>query len=417
MTRTERQKEGVKKWIKNGCKGTLEWCTGVGKTRGALVAIKAFIEKNPGKQVLIIVPTANLKDQWVKELVENDLFMGVQVEIINTAIKHKWNCGLLVLDEIHVLGADTFKKIFECASYAMVLGLTATMERLDGKHTIIQKYCPIIDTISIGEATRNGWLSPYKEYMVFVEVDLTEYLDYNKKFLNHFSFFNYDFNLAMKCGTGKDSWQNREAYLREIMPNGSKQELSDMRKIIAANAFGFVSMMAKRKEFIYNHPKKIEITELILRHRPNSKAITFSPTIKIAEKIKVGYTCHSKQTKSKRKKTLEEFCLMDSGVLNSSKALDVGADIPGLNLAVVLSNTSSSTQKTQRIGRVIRFSENKTAEVFTLVLKGTVEHEWFKKSMENKTYITIDEEELIKVLNGEDFQEYASKEKQVMIRF
>lgn len=39
-----------------------------------------------------------------------------------------------------------------------------------------------------------------------------------------------------------------------------------------------------RKSFIANHPKKIEITNKILENRLNSKAITFSPTIKIAEK-------------------------------------------------------------------------------------------------------------------------------------
>lgn len=30
MTRSERQELGVKKWVANGCKGTLMWCTGTG---------------------------------------------------------------------------------------------------------------------------------------------------------------------------------------------------------------------------------------------------------------------------------------------------------------------------------------------------------------------------------------------------
>lgn len=30
LTRTERQKEGLREWIKHGCKGTLSWATGVG---------------------------------------------------------------------------------------------------------------------------------------------------------------------------------------------------------------------------------------------------------------------------------------------------------------------------------------------------------------------------------------------------
>ena len=30
LDRTERQKLGVRKWIQSGCRGTLQWCTGVG---------------------------------------------------------------------------------------------------------------------------------------------------------------------------------------------------------------------------------------------------------------------------------------------------------------------------------------------------------------------------------------------------
>lgn len=38
----------------------------------------------------------------------------------------------------------------------MILGLTATLERLDGKEIIIKKYAPVCDTITLNEATQNG---------------------------------------------------------------------------------------------------------------------------------------------------------------------------------------------------------------------------------------------------------------------
>ena len=34
-----------------------------------------------------------------------------------------------------------------------------------------------------------------------LDVDLTEYKELNRKFNNTFSFFNYDFELAMSCAT------------------------------------------------------------------------------------------------------------------------------------------------------------------------------------------------------------------------
>jgi hypothetical protein len=46
--------------------------------------------------------------------------------------------------------------------------------------------------------------------------------------------------------------------------------------------------MRKRKEFIYYHPKKMEIAKKIIEARQNSKGITFSSTIKQAESFGFG---------------------------------------------------------------------------------------------------------------------------------
>ena len=92
-------------------------------------------------------------------------------------------------------------------------------------------------------------------------------------------------------------------------------------------------------------------------------------------------------------------------------------DIPGLSVAIMLGIDSSKTRKTQRVGRVIRRAENKEAEVFTLVLKGTVEEEWFRKSTEGKDYITINEENLLHLLKGEEFETQKNREVRMILRF
>lgn len=50
--------------------------------------------------------------------------------------------------------------------------------------------------------------------------------------------------------------------------------------------------------------------------------------------------------------------------------------------------------------RVIRYEEGKEAEVFTLVIKNTVEENWFKTSNVGKSYIEISESELDEILSG-----------------
>ena len=416
IDRTERQAIGVQKWVDNKLRGSFVYCTGFGKTRTAIMCIKRFLKKNPGRRILIVVPTETLQQQWIQTLAENGLFLECEVKIINSVVQHEWVCDMLVLDECHKYASDMFGKVFIKVQYKIILGLTATMERLDGKDSYIKKYCPIVDRIDVSEATARGWLSPYREYKVLVEVDnLSEYLELNQEFYEHFSFFDHDFALAMKCAT---DWHARSELAKQKCRLTNDQEsFKAINKQVLVHAMGFNRTLQARKAFIHNHPKKIELTNLILEHRQDKKCITFSPSIKVAEQIKYGFVMHSKQTKKKRALTMEEFIPMKTGVLNTSKALDEGADIPGLSVAVILSNTSSTTQKTQRLGRVIRKAENKVAEIFTLVLKGTVEESWFQKSTGGKEYVTIGDDNLLDLLEGREFTTKKNKETKMLFRF
>ena len=179
-----RQHQCIEKWVHNKCKGCIEGCTGFGKTRVALNAIS----------ILVVVPTDLLQRQWRAQLEERMLSEVTDVEVINTVIKHEWNCSILVLDEIHRYAADSFKQLFTKVKYRYILGLTATFSRLDGKHELISKYCPIIDVIPLAEALVKGWVSPYTEYEVIIDVpDIEVYDQYQREFNEHFEFFNWNF--------------------------------------------------------------------------------------------------------------------------------------------------------------------------------------------------------------------------------
>ena len=350
IDRTIRQKEAIEKWIANKCKGSFNFCTGFGKSYTAIMAIERFFAKNPTKRVLIIVPTEVLQRQWISNLAKEGLVFNIDVLIINTAVKQERLYDLMIIDEVHKSAATTLIEIFNKCKAPMILGLTATFERLDGRHEILNKYCPIVDTITVKEATANGWLSEYKEYKVMIEVDdIDTYYDLNQQFLNHFAFFNFNFDLAMSAVT---DFNIRNRYAEQLVGTNDSQLLANTRKEVAAHAFSWQRALKGRKDFVMNHPKKIEIAELILEHRPNAKAITFNSSITQAEKFKVGCVVHSGNTKKKNRLTLEEFANVDVGVIHSSKMLNEGLDCPGLNLAIILHNTSSPTERIQKIGYV-----------------------------------------------------------------
>ena len=80
-------------------------------------------------------------------------------------------------------------------------------------------------------------------------------------------------------------------------------------KIVMANAMGFMKAMKARKDFVMSHPKKIEIARKILNARKNKKCITFSATIKDAEKLanRGEYILHSKKSKKQNSETIDKF--------------------------------------------------------------------------------------------------------------
>ena len=281
--------------------------------------------------------------------------------------------------------------MFQCVDYKNILCLTGTLERLDGKEELIKSYAPVCDRITIEEAEANGWVAPHREYLVLLDVDLTNYNNWTREFNQCFAYFEWDFKVAMECATNIIT---ARAYAKKLG--------LDVKQVMGVGQ-KWLKMMKLRKDFIYNHPKKLEITKKILEARPNSKALTFSATIKQAEAIGVGYTVHSKQKKKENAAIIEKFNSEESGVINASRACDEGLDLKGINLEIILHTDSSKIRKTQRLGRGVRYEEGKVAEIFTLVLRGTQETTWFSNSNTSKV-ITINEEQLNQVLNGEEIQ-------------
>lgn len=389
-----------------------------GKTRVGLNCIKTLLSKRPGSRVLIVVPTDVLQIQWQNILDSNSLSFYCTVAVINTVVKHSWQCDLLILDEEHRYAADTFKKVFSKVQYKMILGLTATFERLDGREEIIAKYCPVIDKITVQEALLNGWVSKFKEYLVLIDVDnIDEYKQLNKEFTSHFEFFNFDFDLAMKM-IGKDGYKYRIAYRDQLLPdNALEEDRINMFKNITIHAMGFMRAMQDRKTFINNHLKKTEIANMIIQARPNSKIITFSNNIKMAESIAVGEVYSGKTSKKKGRTTISEFNLKPTGVLNTVKKAIEGLDVKGLSVAINIGIDSSEIKAVQKLGRIIRAEEGKEAEMFNIIINNTAEVEWFKKSHKNAEYITIDEENLKKVLLGKEYNEYRKPIPKLSFRF
>ena len=323
VTRDERQEECKKNWLRNKGKGTIVAATGVGKTRIAIKCIQAVRSKYPDISVLVLVPTEALKSQWTEELDSWGLGFNTEVKVMMGASKKEYSCDLLIIDEAHRINSETIANVFRVVKYKLILGLTATFERLDGRHEILAKYAPVCDTITMQDALLNNWVSKYKDYVVLIDVDdIDIYKKYNKSFVEHFEFFGFDFNKAMSM-LGNDGISNKLRY-RDELCQGDDSKKKEILKSINYHAKGFITAIQNRKKFVQSHPEKIRITEEIIKHRNNSKIITFSSNVKIAESISTGFVYTGKEGKKKNRMTLEEFSKLPSGVLNSCKLAEEG---------------------------------------------------------------------------------------------
>lgn len=415
ITRDQRQEEAVKKWLEAKGKATIVAATGFGKTRTAVKVIKKLRVKYPNLSVLIVVPTDLLKKQWSAELLNWNIEYNTEVKVMMGASKKQLECDLLIIDEAHRINSECISSIFENTKFKLILGLTATFERLDGRHEILAKYAPVCDTITLHDALLNGWISKYKDYVVLLDVpDIDIYKGYNKEFIQHFEYFNFNWPLVMSM-IGKNGFINRAKYRDEICKDPSKSK--EVFKDITYHATAFMRALQNRKKFVFNHPEKIRVAEEIIAARPNSKIITFSANVSMAESFKEGYVYTGKNGKKKNRATLEEFAMWPSGCLHTCRLAEEGLDLPELSVGIMLGVNSSKTKQIQTLGRVVRLNKDKTAEFFTIVINNTVETEWMNNSRSDNNFEVIDEANLMKVLRGEPYETYKKNIQKFVYRF
>lgn len=181
MTRDERQKQSLNAWTVQGYQGCLQAVTGFGKTRIAMMAIKGLKKKGLIDTATVTVPTIVLKDQWTEELQKFGIKDFTTVVVNNTAAMRpeEYACDLLICDEVHTVPTDTRDVILDI-KHKYFLGLSATIERTDGRHQEILDRYPVFDEVKFDECVKNGWISPYKIYNVPVEMPADLMAEYGK---------------------------------------------------------------------------------------------------------------------------------------------------------------------------------------------------------------------------------------------
>jgi len=249
------------------------------------------------------------------------------------------------------------------------MGLTATLEREDGFHTIILQYLSVFDEISVNEALDEGWISPYRVYNVAVNLTSEELLLY-KKADNSFKHF------AAQLGRGAEAFRTAQEWIK-----------SD-NKQLAGQAAAYYNSMRSRKKVCLNNSNKINAVKSIVDLFPEKNGLIFSATTEFADSLQdklgdISMTFHSKLKKKEQTEVIKRFKDKRTKVrfLSSVQALNEGFNVPHCSIGIIAGSNSTKRTMIQQLGRVVRYQDGKHAVIVNLYSPNTQEEKWMRKRL------------------------------------
>jgi superfamily II DNA or RNA helicase len=375
------QLEAAKAWIDNGCRGSVIFSTGTGKTEIAFECARCAAELSGHDRfmVLFLVPRIVLIEQNVRRLRRygiSDRHIGVYygehkdireitISTYQSAINNYnliRSANMVILDEVHLVSesAVAFDSIFDIIvedPRKAILGLTATINEKDPKYQTILTVLPPVKKYMIKDAVTDGRLA--KPVVRPVEVSFTpeEQKSYDEA------------STAIKDISRKLQAYDAMKMTKILMRGGSR---ASMAKI-------WFAYVRKRKELLSSTKQKlIRTVELVKRHT-GERIMIFSETIDSIQQLKdileasgiPAQTIHNGIKPKERKEILESWG-KDYFPLLSVHTLELGYDVPQVGIAIIIASTSNMNQVAQRIGRVVRKVDGKDqALVYVVYVNGT----------------------------------------------
>ncbi len=361
------QQAALDAWRTTGDRGCLELPTGSGKTVIGIAAMVAL-----GTPTLVVVPTIDLLEQWQRELQrEFDQPVGrmgggeqrvedITVSTYDSAYLRADELGdrfgLVVFDEVHHLGGEGYRDIARLLAAPARLGLTATFERPDGAHEVIEDLVgPLVQRVSVDDLAGEH-LADYD--IKRIEVALTpDERDRYEESQRTFTDYLKQSNIQLRSGSD---------YQELVKRSGNDPAARE-------------ALLAKQRarEVMMNAQRKVDRLATILDRHREDRIIVFTAhtdlVYRLSERFLIPAITHETGA-SERREILERFRDGTYSRVVTANVLDEGVDVPDANVAVVLSGSGSEREFTQRLGRILRpKADSGRALLYELVTEETAE--------------------------------------------
>lgn len=373
------QTEALEAWRGAHGRGVVVLPTGAGKTWLACLAIE-----DRRRSAIVLAPTLDLVRQWYDVLRttfgrpvgvigggEYDV-QPLTVSTYDSAYLHMEHLGdrfgLAVFDECHHLPGAAYALAARAAVAPFRLGLTATLERADGRHADLDELVgPVVYRKDIVDLS-GDYLSSYETVRLTVDLSPEDRAAYEAE-----------------RGVYRDFLASNG--IRMSSPSG----WSDFVIRSSRTEAGRRAMQAYRRqrEIAFAAPAKLDYLALLLdRHRAD-RVLLFTQdnatAYLIARRFLVPVITHETKVRE-RSEILAGLADGAYGAVVTSKVLNEGVDIPSANVAVVISGSASVREHVQRLGRILRPQDGKHAVLYELVTAGTSETSTSARRREHSAY-------------------------------
>lgn len=391
------QIEAYKKWLGNGKQGIFAMATGTGKTVTSLNCALLEYQTDNAYQLLILVPTIALVEQWIDEIGLFDFKNIIEVYSENSqwrkqlvSLKNNIQRGgkenfvivstyqsftnsdfqqilsklpdtmLLIADEAHNIGSEKVRASFRKMKIKKRIALSATPNRIYDQEgtTELENFFndkpPYVYSFPMSQAIKEERLMQYCYYpkMVYLnEAEMEKYAEYTQKLMNL---------LDNKTGEYKDKKKAEQLLmLRKQVLHKADDKIRALKEIITE-----IGQDKLKYCFVFAPEGKISESD-------KSDAIKYSESDNIEEEVDVilqkmlntiknefpKTTCNTytgTNSKKERAAILRGFENGDINVLIAMKCLDEGVDVPRAEYGIFASSTGNPRQFIQRRGRLLR---------------------------------------------------------------
>jgi superfamily II DNA or RNA helicase len=357
------QRAAIEAWEQAGHRGLVVKPTGTGKTEIAL----AIVARHEAP-TLIVAPLRDLMYQWQRRIRKGIGFdagvLGdgrhevwpITVTTYDSAWIHMKEIGnryrLIVYDEAHHLpGPVQHESALDCLA-PMRLGLSATPWRADGRDGMLAELIgPVVYAEDLAEA-RGRTVADYSIVRVPIylpEVEQAEFDELSRSIRRYVA--------TRRQEDGVFDWT--EMARRSRTDPEARDVLRRWRRKLA---------------ILNRSTEKLRVLEDILRLHADEPCVIFTASNRMALDVSARFlipalTAHS--DKHERNRVLDAFACGRIKALCACEVLNEGWDAPTVKVGVILGGEKGVREAVQRLGRILRKSEDRSARLYEVVLQET----------------------------------------------